>query len=45
MSVQDYTKIIEVLETPKCPTSRPKYNLTFNREFGLHLGNRRESSE
>jgi len=44
MAVQDYTPVIKVLENLKCTICRPKSNLTFNREFDLHLGDSRESS-
>ena len=40
MAVQDYTRIMEGLETLKCTTCRPKSNLTFNGEFELHLGDK-----
>ena len=44
MAVQDYTPLMEVLETLKCTICRPKSNLTCNREIELHLVDSRESS-
>ena len=44
MSVQDYTPVMDVLETLKSTTCRPKSNLTFNREFEHLLGDSMEIS-
>ena len=35
--MQDYTPIMKVLETLQWTTCRPESDLTFNREFDLHL--------
>jgi hypothetical protein len=42
--LQDYTPVMKVLETLKCTACRRKSNLTFKREFELHLGDSREIS-
>jgi len=44
MFLQDYTPVINILETLKCSICRPKSNIKFNREFVHLLWDSKESS-
>jgi hypothetical protein len=42
--MKDYTPIMKVLETLKCTSCGPKFNLSFNKEFELLVEDDRERS-